>query len=204
MPVEPSLRRSVSVWLRRARTHFPAAEKPVYSPHMLQSQSHTEVSVRKGGPRDAAVLAELFRQSWEGAYRGIIPHLHLESMIRRRDKRWWQNAAKGSDGLIVLEVAGKLAGYATFGRARGRGKLQGEIYEIYLAPDHQGLGFGEHLFEAARHALDERRLNGLIVWALTENTGAASFYWRRGGRPTNKTVDTIGGVKLEKTAYTWN
>ena len=33
---------------------------------------------------------------------------------------------------------------------------------------------------------------------------AASFYWRRGGRPTNKTVDTIGGVKLEKTAYTWN
>ncbi len=168
---------------------------------MLQSRS--EVRVRKGTQRDASALCDVFRQSWELAYRGIIPHLHLESMIRRRDKGWWQNAARGADGLLVLEVAGTIAGYVTFGRARGRGKYQGEIYEIYLTPSYQGLGFGEHLFEGARHALDERRLSGLIIWALTENTAAAEFYYRRGGRPAGKTVDKIGGVKLEKTAYAW-
>ncbi len=167
-------------------------------------QSRTEIRVRKGTQSDAARLAMLFRESWEYAYRGIIPHLHLESIIRRRDKRWWQNAARGSDGLLVLEVCGKLAGYTTFGRARGRTKVQGEIYELYLAPDYQGLGFGEHLFEAARYALDERRLNGLIVWALTDNTMAASFYWRRGGRPTGRTMDNVGGVKLQKTSYLWS
>ena len=166
-------------------------------------QSRTEIRVRKGTQRDAALLADLFREAWELAYRGVIPHLHLESMIRRRDKRWWQNATKGSDGLLVLEVAGKLAGYVTFGRARGRGKVQGEIYELYLAPVYQGLGFGEHLFEAARHALDERRLNGLVVWALADNEAAGSFYWRRGGRPTAKIVDSVGGVKLAKIGYTW-
>jgi ribosomal protein S18 acetylase RimI-like enzyme len=167
-------------------------------------QSRTEISVRKGTNRDASVLAELFRASWEGAYRGIIPHVHLEGMIRRRDKRWWQNAVKGSDGLLVLEVAGVVAGYVTFGRARGRGKPPGEIYELYLSPSYQGLGFGEHLFEAARHALDERRLRGLIVWALTENTAAGSFYWRRGGRPKGRTVDSIGGARLEKICYAWS
>ena len=167
-------------------------------------QSRTEVRVRKGTQRDAAPLADLFRSSWELAYRGIIPHLHLEGIIRRRDKRWWQNATKGSDGLLVLEVAGVVAGYVTFGRARGRGKVQGEIYELYLAPHYQGLGFGEHLFEAARHALDERRMKGMVVWALSDNTAAGSFYWRRGGRPKSRTIDNVGGAKLEKTCYAWS
>lgn len=167
-------------------------------------QSRTEVRVRKGTQRDAESLSELFRDCWEYAYRGIIPHLHLESIIRRRDKRWWQNAARGSDGLLVLEVCGKLVGYVTFGRARGRTKMQGEIYELYLSPEYQGLGFGEHLFEAARHALDERKLNGLIIWALTDNTVAASFYWRRGGRPSSRSTDSIGGVKVLKTSYLWS
>jgi ribosomal protein S18 acetylase RimI-like enzyme len=168
---------------------------------MLQSRS--DIRVRKGTQRDASLLADLFRQSWELAYRGIIPHLHLESMIRRRDSEWWKSAARGSDGLLVLDVAGTLAGYVTFGRARGRGRHQGEIYELYLAPTHQGLGFGEHLFEGARHALDQRRLNGLIIWALSDNEGACDFYWRRGGRPAAKTCDKVGGVKLDKIAYVW-
>ena len=180
---------------------FPQRDAPVYSYVMLQSR--TEVRVRKGMQRDAASLAEVFRESWLVAYRGIIPQLHLESMIRRRDKAWWQNAARGSDGLLVLEVSGKVAGYATFGRARGRGKLQGEIYEIYLTPSYQGLGLGEHLFEGARHALDERRLNGLIIWALAGNEIASDFYWRRGGRPVSKTTEKFGGVVLEKIGYGW-
>lgn len=169
---------------------------------MLQSRS--DVRVRKGTQRDAAVLTDLFRQSWELAYRGVIPHLHLESIIRRRDKAWWQSAASGTSGLLVLEVSGKVVGYVTFGRTRGRSKYQGEIYELYLAPNYQGLGFGEYLFEAARHALDQRSLSGLIVWALEDNEAAQAFYWRRGGRPTARTTDRVGGVKLAKISYTWN
>lgn len=185
-----------------ATFHYRGGGRARYTHRMLQSR--TGIRVRKGTLRDAGALAELFRQSWEGAYRGIIPHLHLESMIRRRDATWWKGAARGADGLLVLEVAGKIAGYATFGRARGRGRQQGEIYELYLSPTYQGLGFGEYLFEGARHLLDERRLNGLVVWALADNEAACDFYWRRGGRPFAKTTDSIGGVKLEKIAYTWS
>jgi len=159
--------------------------------------------VRRGAPEDASALAQLFRDAWEVAYRGIIPHLHLETIIRRRDASWWKNAASGSDGLLVLEVSDTIAGYATFGRSRVKGRYQGEIYELYLAPLYQGLGFGEHLFEGVRHALDQRKLNGLIVWALADNQVAQDFYWRRGGRPIAKSTDRIGGAKLEKIAYGW-
>jgi ribosomal protein S18 acetylase RimI-like enzyme len=168
---------------------------------MLQFRS--DVSVRRGTPEDAAVLPRLFRDAWEVAYRGIIPHLHLETIIRRRDQNWWRNAVAGSDGLLVLVVGGCVAGYATFGRSRHKGRHQGEIYELYLDPVYQGLGFGEHLFEGVRHALDQRKLNGLIVWALADNQAAQEFYWRRGGRPVAKSTDRIGGVKLQKVAYGW-
>ncbi len=164
----------------------------------------SEVRVRTGKLADASALAEVFRSSWQGAYRGIIPHLHLENMIRRRGTQWWMSTLRSGETLLVLEVKGKIAGYATLGTARGKGAYRGEIYEIYLAPVYQGLGLGEHLFEACRNRLDERGLKGLVIWALTENTQATDFYWRRGGRPVAKIREQIGGAKLEKIAFAWS
>ena len=165
--------------------------------------SSSQVRIRRGKPADAQALADIFRDSWQLAYRGIIPHLHLESMIRRRGPEWWASAVRSGDSIFVLEVGHEVAGYATWGSARARGAYQGEIYELYLAPVYQGLGFGEHLFEACRYALDERRIKGLVCWALAENTPAIDFYWRRGGRPVAKAFDRIGGAKIEKIAFAW-
>lgn len=166
--------------------------------------SSSKAKVRKGKPADAAALSDLFRLSWQQAYRGIIPHVHLENMIRRRGPDWWLNSLRSGDSVLVLEVGGKMAGYATMGTARARGNYQGEIYELYLDPTHQGLGFGEHLFEACRYGLDQRKLRGLVVWALADNSMATDFYWRRGGRPVARAYDRIGGAKLEKIAFAWN
>jgi ribosomal protein S18 acetylase RimI-like enzyme len=125
-------------------------------------------------------------------------------MIRRRGPEWWTGALKSGDTVLVLEVAGKSAGYATCGPSRIRGPWKGEIYELYLRPVYQGLGLGEHLFEACRATLDARNLSGLIVWALTANAPATDFYWRRGGRPHSTTFDRIGGARLEKVSLVWN
>jgi ribosomal protein S18 acetylase RimI-like enzyme len=173
-----------------------------YTRLMLGSRS--EIKIRKGKLADAKSLADTFRQSWIQAYRGIIPHLHLQNMIGRRGPEWWSGVVRGGDSLLVLEHAGKVAGYATIGFARTRGPYQGEIYELYVSPTYQGIGLGEHLFEACRYGLDQRRLRGLIVWALVDNTMATDFYWRRGGRPVGQTFELIGGAKLEKIAFGWS
>ncbi|HZT47386.1 MAG TPA: GNAT family N-acetyltransferase [Hyphomicrobiaceae bacterium] len=165
--------------------------------------SPSKVRVRSGKPADAAALSRIFKEAWQLAYRGIIPHLHLESMIRQRTPEWWRDALRSGDSALVLEMAGTVAGYATIGSSRQRGPFQGEIYELYLDPIYQGLGLGEHLFEGCRHALDMRKLNGLIVWALLDNTAACDFYWRRGGRPVANAYTKIGGERLEKIAFAW-
>jgi ribosomal protein S18 acetylase RimI-like enzyme len=160
--------------------------------------------VRKGRASDAKGLSEIFRLSWQQAYCGIIPHAYLENLIRRRGPDWWKSALRSSEDLFVLEADGKLAGYATMGASRTQTGRQGEIYEIYLAPVYQGLGMGEHLFEACRHRLDQRMLKGLIVWALTDNEGAQNFYWGRGGRPVARAFDRMGKTRLEKIAFAWD
>jgi ribosomal protein S18 acetylase RimI-like enzyme len=130
--------------------------------------------------------------------------MHLDRMIRARDRQWWQNAVRRDGDILVLEVSSVIAGYATFGNSRHRTLHQGEIYELYLAPVYQGLGLGEHLFEASRQSLDQRNLNGLIVWALADNTAACDFYWRRGGRPVGEIKEQFGGTKLSKIGFGWH
>ena len=160
-----------------------------------------EVIIRKARHKDAGELSELFRASWQLAYRGIIPHLNLETMIRNRQQPWWQRMIAAGENMLVMELVDGVAGYATFGRSRWPLKPEGEIYELYLGPVYQGIGLGEQLFEATRHRLEMRRLKGLVVWALKDNEGACDFYHRRGGRPIARTHESFGHSKIEKIAY---
>jgi len=169
---------------------------------MLGASSHCEV--RRGNLSDAPALSEIFRLTWSQAYLGIIPHLHLDNMIRRRGIEWWRSTIKSGSGVLVLEVGDSVAGYATLGASRTRGPHEGEIYELYVTPTHQGLGFGEVLFETCRHQLDTRQLSGLIVWALADNDKATDFYWRRGGRPLGCGFERFGDRRLKKIAFAWD
>lgn len=165
--------------------------------------SGAKVRVRGGKVADGKALARVFKDSWLQTYRGILPHAHLDDLVKQRNPEWWRQALRSGDSTLVMEMGGVVAGYATLGPTRQRMAYQGEIYELYLDPVYQGLGFGEHLFEGCRHALDERGLDGLVVWALLENSQACDFYWRRGGRPVASTFTRIGGARLEKVAFAW-
>jgi ribosomal protein S18 acetylase RimI-like enzyme len=163
----------------------------------------TDVRVRPAKVADAARLTTVFAETWRGAYVGIIPHDQLEGIIRRRNKGWWTSAIRAGDSLLVVEQEGTVVGYATFGAARGRGRHQGEIFELYISPVYQGVGLGEHLFEACRARLDARGLKGLVVWALSDNSAATDFYWRRGGRPFKAIRERFGQTELAKVGFGW-
>jgi GNAT superfamily N-acetyltransferase len=162
-----------------------------------------KVSVRNARPADASVLAQVFRESWQQAYTGILPPLHLDREILRRDATWWRRAIAAERNLLVILLDGKVAGYATCGRARGGGRDVGEIYELYLSPVYQGLGLGTHLFEACRATLDALDLEHLIVWALEANEKAHAFYVRCGGRQTRRSCVRFGKGSSPRVAFEW-
>jgi ribosomal protein S18 acetylase RimI-like enzyme len=163
------------------------------------------IEIRKAEPRDADAIADVHQQAWLGAYSGIIPHRALSVMISRRGAEWWGNAIRRAATVLVVEIGGIVAGYATIGKNRARElSQQGEIYELYLRPEYQGIGLGSRLFAAARQRLAESGLAGMVVWALEENAGALSFYEGAGGRDVAEGIEIFDHKAVKKVAFVWD
>ncbi|TWG89029.1 ribosomal protein S18 acetylase RimI-like enzyme [Mesorhizobium sp. J18] len=163
------------------------------------------IDIRQAEPQDADAIAYVHDRAWRGAYAGMIPHRALNAMIGRRGPKWWAHAIRRSATVLVLEISGEIVGYATLGRNRARQlPQQGEIYELYLSPEYQGIGLGRRLFAAAREMLAGHGFKGLIVWALEENAGALSFYAGAGGRDIAEGVEVFDQKALRKIAFAWD
>ncbi len=163
------------------------------------------IGTRKAGPQDARAIADVHDCAWLNAYSGIVPHAALTRMVRRRGEKWWSNAIRRSTFVMVIEVAGAIAGYATLGRNRvSTLPFEGEIYELYLKPEYQGVGLGEKLFLASRGELKRRGMKGSVVWVLADNGRAVRFYENAGGRPVAEGGEVFDGKRLTKLAYAWD
>ena len=163
------------------------------------------IDIRPAERKDAEAISRTHAAAWEYTYAGIIPYQALRAMINRRDQRWWTRAIDRGTSVMVLDMGGgQIAGYVTFGPNRAKALPQhGEIYEIYLRPEYQGIGLGSRLFDAARKRLQTLRCTGLVVWALEENTGALDFYEHVGGRDIAEGYETFANRTLRKIAYVW-
>jgi ribosomal protein S18 acetylase RimI-like enzyme len=160
------------------------------------------VSIRHAKTGDAPALSRVFDAAWREAYQGIIPGLALEKMLSRRGLRWWRSTLSRGRPLAVLDIGQGIAGYVSYGRCRDRSlPAQGEIDELYLLPEYQGLGFGRRLFKAVRNDLRDRGLERVVVWALADNTRACAFYEGLGGRKIAQVEERLGGTPLAKIAY---
>ncbi|MEO0328600.1 MAG: GNAT family N-acetyltransferase [Pseudomonadota bacterium] len=160
---------------------------------------------RRASPIDAISISDVHSYSWQHAYAGVIPHGALARMINRRGVKWWETAIKRSTIILVIEIGNEIAGYATLGPNRvSTFPQQGEIYEIYLKPEYQGIGLGTKLFGDARKELQRRGYKGLAVWVLSENENAISFYQNAGGKKIATGSEHFDNQKLEKLAFSWD
>ncbi|HVY20605.1 MAG TPA: GNAT family N-acetyltransferase [Bauldia sp.] len=162
------------------------------------------IGVRRAEVRDAEAITAVHDTAWRFAYEGMIPAKELTRIISRRGPRWWDRAIRRGTAILVLEVGGAICGYATVGPNRARNLAQkGEVYEIYMKPEYQGIGLGTRLFLAARRELGRFGFDTVVVWALADNENACRFYKNAGGRKVAKANERFGEVALTKVAYAW-
>lgn len=161
-----------------------------------------QIGVRRAGTADAGHIAAVHEAAWRLAYCGIIPGRELERMIARRGPLWWKRALDRHTAILVLEVAGEVRGYATLGPNRMRMlPFAGEIYELYLAPECQGMGFGRLLFDAAHAELRRYGLASFSVRVLSDNDPATGFFEHVGGRLAAETGERVGDTTLPLHVY---
>ena len=137
------------------------------------------IEIRQAKPADAPAVAAAHDEAWRSAYQGIIPGIELDKLINRRGADWWESAIRKGSRISLLAFGNNIAGYANYGRNRARSLYyDGEIYELYLRPEFQGVGFGRRLFSAARRDLAQSGMKSLVVWALSDNDPAVGILSR--------------------------
>ncbi len=162
----------------------------------------TVVTIRGARASDAQEIADVHDASWRDAYRGVIPGRELEKMIARRGPRWWHSAIVDGSRLSVLEYDESIVGYASYGRNRVPSlPYRGEIFELYLAPEFQGVGFGRRLFDAARRDLANHGYGTTLTWALADNERAIGFYTHLGGRVVRRAEERFGSEPRGRVAF---
>ena len=162
------------------------------------------IGVRRAEARDAEAITAVHDAAWRYAYDGMIPAKELNRIIARRGARWWDRAIRRGTAILVLELGSVVCGYATIGPNRARNLSQkGEVYEIYMKPEYQGIGLGTRLFLAARRELARFGFETVVVWALADNDGACRFYRNAGGRKVARANERFGEASLSKIAFAW-
>ncbi|MBP1852274.1 GNAT family N-acetyltransferase [Rhizobium halophytocola] len=160
------------------------------------------IDVRPADSQDALAISETHRLAWQNAYAGLIPHRALTAMIERRGRGWWSKAIRGPATVLVADVAGTIAGYATVGLNRANAlPVEGEVYELYMRPEYQGIGLGHMLFGEARRLLKSLKCNGMVVWCLEDSENATRFFRSNGGVDAVEGIEDFDHVRLKKLGF---
>jgi GNAT superfamily N-acetyltransferase len=157
--------------------------------------------IRDAMPRDAADLALVHVTSWQSAYQGLIDQAFLDAMsVESRIERWDALLGHVRGRVLVTEVAGVAVGFCSLGPADH--EEWGEVYALYLAPEHWGMGLGRGLLQAGEKALAEDGHDRALLWVLETNPRARAFYERQGwalGKPIR--IENIGGADVTEVRY---
>jgi GNAT superfamily N-acetyltransferase len=163
-------------------------------------------TVRAAVPADAEAIAHVHIRSWQVAYRGLMPDAVLDNLdVRLRAQRHRDILSAPADGraAFVAEEDARIVGFSMAGEQRDEGD-SGEVYAIYVDPDHWGTGAGRLLMDAAVAHLTAAGPRPVVLWALDGNARADRFYRRYGfvadGATGSHPVD--GGPDVPKIRYT--
>lgn len=139
--------------------------------------------IRYADINDARILGEIHSQSWEVAYKGIVPDEILSSITSERRQKYFEMAlAEGLEEDAIIFNDGKAAGLITIGKCRDSDKDEsyGEIWGIYLLPECWNRGIGSKLINWGLNELAKRNYKRGTLWVLKDNLNARKFYEKIG------------------------
>ena len=153
--------------------------------------------IRPGTPDDAEEVARVQVQTWQVAYAHALPREKLMALsVEDRTEMHRRHPP------LVAEVEGRVVGFVAVGRTHDE-EGDGELYAIYVHPDHWGTGVGRALIDAGEERLRDLGHRDAHLWVLDDNPRARRFYeaagWTTDG--AERRLEFLGFV-LDEVRYT--
>lgn len=151
---------------------------------------------------DAAEVAAVHASAYQAAYEKVVPQGHTPLPLEKR-RAFWREAIEFSEPQVhVAFDGGEIIGFVGFDRSRDpKSKpTTGEIWALYVLPNHWDQGVGLALWDAAREGLVEEGCTEVTLWVPLCNERALRFAELAGFKRELNTARTavVGGVKLEE------
>ena len=160
---------------------------------------------RAAQPGDAGAIARVHVETWRDTYAGILPERRLVGMsVRSQEVMWSKALERRAEAVLVAENdPGAVVGFGTCGRSQGAGlPFAGEVFMLYVLPDHQGGGVGRELLTGLFRRLIRRGAGSALVWVLAANP-SRYFYRALGGGLIAERAESFWGAQVRECAYGW-
>ena len=143
------------------------------------------LNIRNARADDAHAIATIQIDASRAAYAGIVPPGDLERLtVEKRTAIWTQliGAPGEVEQTIVGEDGEHIQAYAHYGQSRdpGADRATGELYSLYVAPNHWRSGIGRQLLAASVRGIAGMGFDSATLWVLAANKPARRFYERLG------------------------
>jgi ribosomal protein S18 acetylase RimI-like enzyme len=154
--------------------------------------------IRPATPDDAEAVARVHVETWRAAYAHALSPEGLASLSVTERTELHRRSPP-----VVAELDGEIVGFVSVGPGTDA-DTDGELYAIYVLPDHWGSGVGRALMQAGEERLRELGHQHAILWVLEDNPRARRFYeaagWRLDGarRPIEIFGQPLPEIRYEK------
>ncbi|WP_418320255.1 N-acetyltransferase family protein [Piscinibacter sakaiensis] len=166
--------------------------------------TRTAFAVRPASLRDAKPIAEAHVAAWQACIREAGPIEALQSFSVERCQAYWREAIDLCEPqVLVVTDNDKVIGFAGFDRSRDKGtpSTTGELWALYVHPNHWNRGAGLALWDAARDGLQEEGCTKVSIWLPMRFERTMRFIELAGFKrepASAKTIEVGGGARIEE------
>jgi ribosomal protein S18 acetylase RimI-like enzyme len=144
------------------------------------------MTIRRAGSGDAETVGRIHVESWNVAYRGIMPdEVIARTDLAYRTAFWAERIADPEWPVYLLEEKGQAVAFCQMiptTDADDDATRVGHITSLHVLPDRRGHGYGRALMDHVLAEFQRRAFAQVTLWVLEENRSARAFYEKYGFR----------------------
>ena len=144
------------------------------------------MKLRRATLADTAAVGRIHVESWNVAYRGIMPdEVIARTDLAYRTKFWGERIADREWPVFVIDEAGAIVAFCQMIASRDPDDdpaRVGHITSLHVLPHLRSRGHGRALVDHVRAEFQRRGFAELTLWVLEENQNARRFYEKYGFR----------------------
>ena len=152
--------------------------------------------------KDQEQLAHIKIDGWKNAYDRIIASKYLKTLdYKKQTERYIASFDEYKDLVLVAVRGEEVLGYSCYQYFDRGHKFDSELVSLYIKPEYKGMGIGTKLLKATIKELKESDKKNMILWCLSDNKAAISFYEKNGGKKVIEKSALIGDEKYKEYGF---